>query len=905
MLDVLWQQLRHRRGRSLTLAAGILVAAVSFSLLTAAASTGTARVKNTVNHNFRAAYDILVRPPGSNTELERSAGLVQQNYLSGIFGGISIRQWHKIERVPGVAVAAPIAMIGYVLPFVNFPIDLTDRLSAQSRQIFRIEPTWSAENGLSRFAEPPSYVYVTRHPVVGTGSGDAEVAGDLPQGRAQTCTNMVSNLPVATSAFSVGARTGIYCWTTASQSQHSGYGLPRGHVGGRISWAFPFLLAAVDPDQEEKLVGLSSAVSAGRYLTETDGPHVVATEGLGHPTVPVLAATMPFIDDSLHVQVQRLDLTPQQLAQISRSPSFLKRLATVGGKTVERSDTGTADAYSRLVGRPLQVGSYWTSSTVHYRRLGPTSVTPTLVKNPASVWFGHIQQIFPAPLDNADTAFRQLAAHAATGVIAGGAVHLAYLKVVGQLDPARIRGFNPLTRVPLSTYNPPDAPGADRRSQRLLGGKPLSPDANIAGYLQPPPLLLTTIRGMSLMHQSSFYDHASTAAPISVIRIRVGGLHGSTRARLQQIGQVALAIKRSTGLQVDVTAGSSPTRVHVELPPGHFGRPPLTLDEPWVKKGVAVAVLTAVDRKSAALFALILLVTACFLANGAFAAVRARRHEIGVLRCLGWPRHTIFWLVLGELVILGLLAGLAGAGISALVILLSGFDLPLLRVLLVPPVAVALAVLAGLVPAWRAGRGQPLDAVAPAVMMVRRARAVRRPVAMGLSNLRRMPGRAALAAVALAVGVAALSVLLAIQLSFGHDIAGSALGGFVTSQVRGVDYFSAALAIALGGASVADVLYLNLRERAPEFAVLAATGWRQRHLVRVGWAEGIAIGVIGSAVGVCAGIAVTVALGTPVGDVAVAAIIAGLGGLVVVLATARLVLLMVQRIPIAAVLAEA
>jgi ABC-type lipoprotein export system ATPase subunit len=401
----------------------------------------------------------------------------------------------------------------------------------------------------------------------------------------------------------------------------------------------------------------------------------------------------------------------------------------------------------------------------------------------------------------------------------------------------------------LTTYNPPTARPGDARSTRLLHGRDLSPDANIAGYLQSPPLLLTTMRSLPALTNPEWYSDTNGARPISVIRVRVGDLRGSVRQQLARIGQVALAIKKATGLQVDVTAGASPTSVSVDLPAGRFGRPALTLSEPWVKKGVAVAVLTAVDRKSAALFVLILIVTAAFLANGAFAAVRARRHEIGVLRCLGWPRGDIFRLVLGELVVLGLLAGVAGAAVSALAIWLSGLDLPLIRVLLVPPVAVALALLAGFTPAWRAGRGEPLDAVAPAVLSARRTRAVHRVSGLGLSNLRRMPGRAALAAVALAVGVAALTVLLAIQFSFGHEVAGTALGGFVTNQVRGVDYFSAALAIGLGGASVADVLYLNLRERAPEFAALAAMGWRRKHLVRLGWVEGSAIGLIGSMIG--------------------------------------------------------
>src|SRR5881397_1009919 len=80
------------------------------------------KFRGTVQQNFRSAYDILVRPADSYTPLEQEQGLVAANFASGIFGGISLRQWHQIEDVPGVDVAAPIANIGYVVPYENVKV---------------------------------------------------------------------------------------------------------------------------------------------------------------------------------------------------------------------------------------------------------------------------------------------------------------------------------------------------------------------------------------------------------------------------------------------------------------------------------------------------------------------------------------------------------------------------------------------------------------------------------------------------------------------------------------------------------------------------------------------------------------------------------------------------------------
>src|ERR671925_1269805 len=69
-------QLRHRPSRVLALGVAIVAASASFILLAAAAKTGGLKVTGSVKSSFRPAYDVLVRPEGSKTSLERTRGLV-------------------------------------------------------------------------------------------------------------------------------------------------------------------------------------------------------------------------------------------------------------------------------------------------------------------------------------------------------------------------------------------------------------------------------------------------------------------------------------------------------------------------------------------------------------------------------------------------------------------------------------------------------------------------------------------------------------------------------------------------------------------------------------------------------------------------------------------------------------
>ena len=131
-------QLRHRPGRAFALGLGILVAAVSFVLLASSARSSELRVRGVVAENFRSAYDILVRPKGSFSALERQQDLVRDNYLSGIYGGISFGQYRKIQRLRGVEVAAPIANVGFVMPEAFIPVSLGRIVNGAPVQLYRL-----------------------------------------------------------------------------------------------------------------------------------------------------------------------------------------------------------------------------------------------------------------------------------------------------------------------------------------------------------------------------------------------------------------------------------------------------------------------------------------------------------------------------------------------------------------------------------------------------------------------------------------------------------------------------------------------------------------------------------------------------------------------------------------------
>jgi hypothetical protein len=211
-----WLQARFRLARTLALIVGVLVAAAAFTVLTAASRTAQARTIGKVSANFQPAYDILVRPRGARTAVESKTGTVQPDFLSGVYGGITMAQYRKIQQIPGVQVAAPIAMVGYAeLNASRFVLVPKGALAGSGRQLYRMSTTYVNDNGVSRVTQPPAYLYVT--PLRLTGSvnvGDATATDGTGPGCAQTINTAVSP---KTNPFSPAAQSYASCWSRVNQ----------------------------------------------------------------------------------------------------------------------------------------------------------------------------------------------------------------------------------------------------------------------------------------------------------------------------------------------------------------------------------------------------------------------------------------------------------------------------------------------------------------------------------------------------------------------------------------------------------------------------------------------------------------------------------------------------------------
>ena len=677
------------------------------------------------------SYDIVVNAPGSGSPGASDGWTAKPDALDGLSGGITLAQYNAIRKLPGVAVAAPLTMVGYVPFTVSVPMAVPARVRAAAQTGVTLTVRLRSDNGLSTVT-----------------------------------------------------------WDDVTVAYPS---LKPSTLSVKLSWTFQLPLVAVDPAAEARLLNLNSAVTSGSYLPEA------AATGTG--PVPMLIAGSLAGDEAAQVAID--------------SPA--------GGTAT----LTTTSAYQQLVGEvtstPGTISGYWTAGRVTYAPPAPGgALTPEPVStdlaaawNGAYLWAGE-----PADASALDVPFRTLTEHAA---LAGG----ASLMAVGVFDPAKVASA-PATPSP---YSPELLTGADARSRQLLGGQPLAPDGDPAGYAGLAASLVVPLADIGAF--TGGYAGAASAAPIGEIRVRVAGAAGDTAASEDRIRAVAQEIVRATGLSVQPVLGTTATDRVIALPAGLHGRPPLLVDEVWYRSDVRTTVWTGVGLDSIVLVELELLGGEVGIGWGTWRLVRSRRRELATLRALGWRRRQLAGRLLAEfaptVVIAVAAAALAGYAIGAA---LAGRPQWAWLLLCVPAVIVAViprawhtllaAKVRGLTGA-RPGPGpgprstRPGRAGAPARLIRRLLRAgPRRPLRT--------------------LVIAGASVALSLQVAVRWAFAGAATSWTqrpVAGQGTFVDGAAVLVVVLMATFTVADLDWVALRERAVEVRTLRAIGWSAPGLARL------------------------------------------------------------------------
>ncbi|HZU70000.1 MAG TPA: FtsX-like permease family protein [Ktedonobacteraceae bacterium] len=820
--------LKRQAGRSMLAGSGFLLAACSLILLSASTQTTVIRASQIINQNWRPTYDLVVLPPQAKVPANK---IIPADLLEGYDGGISLQQYMQIKNLPGVTVAAPIAFIGYAklpVPLIQFTPTLP------TSGYYRIDWTLLAFNGQRQIIEDHK-----------TTLADLEAnCASVPPGDVQQA--LIQN--------------GIefQCGTAAFLSLDTG----------------TFLLAAIDPTEENQLVNLDKGIVSGRMLTEKDSLQVdprLPSIRLGGKPVPVYEVPM-LLDQQMPGQIT-LHAIFTHVASDTLSPQTV--LAKGGSRYLSHLPAQQV-LYQGNVPLVQNDPQRFSFSTLvwdgHSWQSSDPANSPDVALNFSSSPSGLTYQPATPPAGNAGVAYEAIP-HGIQGPEAAfrtlnplSLVQEQGVKAFYSFDP--IGSFsgnniaaqfsNPLNWLPENTYTSPlvtlryDAQGHPVPPTSLL------PTTNPAGFVLQPPLAITTL---AVARELKGEDC------ISAIRVRVSGINTANPDSWKRIQQVAQLIEQRTGLHVLVTLGSTPKPVLVYIPgvrQGQFGAtqtiaPVGWIEERWIDIGADIVYLQQLDETHLLLLTTILLVCLAYQVITLSALFTFQRRELTILTALGWPPWQPIFLFLAQAFTLAATGGILGMGLALLIVVLIGASPPWIIIAWALPVVLSLALMGILYPLWQLWHMRPAEVLRTGTSItihdtrLLTARLIWLfPTIMGLAmrNLSRSRLRTLIALLCLGCSAALLIVMLAGLLALREALQGTLLGDYVLLQTAVPQLTSALFALVLTFLSVADLLLLQVRERRLEIGLLLAIGWRSGLVQRLFVQEGIILALLGAIPGV-------------------------------------------------------
>ncbi|HEY4601551.1 MAG TPA: ABC transporter permease, partial [Cerasibacillus sp.] len=260
MIRFIWQNWWRRKERFFLILVGVLIISVGLTYLVGLSEMNRGTIVDELQKRWKSSYDIVVRPKGTRS-LTEETGLLDPNYLSGISGGITMEQYETIKNIPNVDVAAPIAPIGKLT------------------YIFNVAPYEYNGNGIYRLHEQLVIDDNIQKEVSSHTSYD--VYGDW-----DNFEEILANKPID---YPIGSE----------------------RIGKYITNYQMFLLAAIDPEQEAKLIGLDKAivdVGSSRYFDKDDKVFVEDLDGTDLIDMPIIMSNQSHSNHKLIVTFEKLDI---------------------------------------------------------------------------------------------------------------------------------------------------------------------------------------------------------------------------------------------------------------------------------------------------------------------------------------------------------------------------------------------------------------------------------------------------------------------------------------------------------------------------------------------------------------------------------------------------------------------
>ncbi|WP_052345766.1 ABC transporter permease [Paucisalibacillus sp. EB02] len=815
MIRFIWQNWWRRKERFILLIVGAFIISAGLTYLIGLSETNKGTIVDTLQQRWSASYDIVVRPEGTRS-LTEDKKLLEPNYLSGISGGISIEQYETIKNIPGIAVAAPISLIGYA----SYDVYYGD-VEIEEPGIYRKVMETTVDNGIYEITE-----------------------------------NGTSHFPL-----------------NVNWDYYNKFGYGAGAPSLDVTVTSYSLLAGIDPEQEAKLVGLDEAIiplGTSRYFEESDSYYYDPING-GHHEFPVIVNQQTFVDKVETITFERLNIpiseeNANEVMEEVKKNGADEYLDSIEGEVVETFTYTGEEAFRQFInentgvdwetGEAIPIESEGESEDVDGES-GADNITGVVFK-PSPLEYQEIASPYAdrwpytyqvVPFQNGEDVvprYRNQESYREPALIEEEFINYPSIKPnwIGFYDASELTiSKDPTTELPMETYRPATAEFVmDEDGNPVNPPKQLKPVGDPNNFLTEPPGMLTTIEAAEKILGDE---------PISAIRIKVAGVTDLSDESQEILEKVAAEIENRTGLITDITLGSSP-QLALTFVPGlneesDFG----WFQQPWVNIGSSISIFRETKIGFSGVVGSVIAVAIVYVWASGIVNLLARRKEFAVLLSIGWRPSQLSRLLFIESSIIGLFVAIISWMMLGFVHISSDTTITFTRFLWTGLFGLIIYVLGAVIPMILTRNIFPYEAMRSGEISgnskrLFRARGINR---MAFNHFIGKWKRSLLSVTSIALPTSLLAVFLYITFRLRGIMYTSMLGEYIALEIGLAHYVAIIVSLIIAILTTAEITWQNISERREEISLLQAIGWKGWHIRRLVLAEGVFSGLFAAAIG--------------------------------------------------------
>ena len=557
--------------------------------------------KDELEDNWRYQYDILVLPQidEDENETDLAEGWVAPQSSIASYGGIALEDLELIRDIEGVAVAAPVSLMGY------FNFDGMDAFSSNASpgEWYRTSKKVTAFDGLK--------------------------------------THLLSDYELIDEYYDPILEDSLLYQSRLAERGGYERNVPPGSM---IRTPNEVLLVAVDPEAENHLYNLSDSIQSGSYLLDAS-----VNQSGPIPTIPVLALQETDYQMNENISVYEIEvadevseedledgtesylhsLPDEQIAELNIAPltsdmRFKNVNITFDEEGYEEESYLQKYAQTEII----------QFSSIHYELLSEeTGDIPNLKAKtfPNDSFF---YEGIDLPFYRYELEEREMYDFSVdvVGYYNSSEVHPEYADSWEKGDPVDI-------------YTPHHSMIIKNGQNQEIDPTPLIPLPIKASYYSGAPDMLTTLDALRFVYKSD--------PPLSSIRVLVDHVDDRSEASQRKIEDVAMQIKELTNHRVEIMLGSTASKVHVNLA-GEEDDEVGTVEEGWQQMGVSWLIESQINKTNLLLFIYILTISFIFCYTVITHSLLNRASDFAILRAIGWSRGKILQILLIEILAMSL-----------------------------------------------------------------------------------------------------------------------------------------------------------------------------------------------------------------------------------------------------------